>query len=73
MTEQVNRIFEAASKLTVEERVELIARLRASMSDVEAGIEQAWLDEALDRLAAYDRGEMETHAVEDVVAELRRK
>ncbi len=73
MTEQVNRIFEAASKLTVEERVELIERLRASMSKVDAGIEQAWLQEALDRLVAYERGEMESHDAEDVVAELRRK
>ncbi len=48
-------------------QLEILDTLLASFSPHQREvIDKAWLAEALDRIAAYDRGEMEAFTVEDV-------
>jgi putative addiction module component (TIGR02574 family) len=46
----------------------LLESLQGTLSDVEA----AWSREIEERVAAYDRGELQTFAAEDVFAEAKR-
>jgi putative addiction module component (TIGR02574 family) len=66
-------VEQLARALAVEERAQLAASLLASLQvppllDIEA----LWDREIQARVAAYDRGETQTYAAEDVFAEARR-
>jgi putative addiction module component (TIGR02574 family) len=54
-----------------EERLELVERVLASVAPSRPAIDAAWAAEAAERMAAYDRGEVETFDADDVLAELR--
>ncbi len=71
MNEQVKNIYEQARKLAPEEQLELVQILQAH-ADLDIGIEQAWLDEIEDRIAALDRGEARVVPAEQVLAKLGR-
>lgn len=71
MNEQVKIIYEQARKLAPEEQLELVQILQAQ-ADLDTGIEQAWLDEIEDRIAALDRGEAHLIPAEQVLAKLGR-
>ena len=62
-----------AQDLTAEERARLaevlLDSLHASPTDE---IQAAWDREIAERVAAYERGEMKTHAAEEVLAEAKR-
>jgi hypothetical protein len=49
---------------------ELIDELMASLDRPDPAVDALWADEAEDRLAAYDRGEMATHNISEVGAKL---
>jgi putative addiction module component (TIGR02574 family) len=73
MADVVAELAEKARSLSLEERSRLVELLLESLrepplSDVEA----AWTREIERRVAAYERGEVETFAAEDVFAEARR-
>jgi putative addiction module component (TIGR02574 family) len=73
MADVVAELAERARSLSLEERSRLVELLLESLrepplSDVEA----AWTREIERRVAAYERGEVETFAAEDVFAEARR-
>lgn len=73
MADLVAELAEQARSLSLEERSRLVELLLESLrepplSDVEA----AWTREIERRVAAYERGEVETFAAEDVFAEARR-
>ncbi len=65
---------EAALKLSAFERAQLIDALWQSLDPAEqAEIDQAWLEESQDRLAAYRRGEIEAIDGESALAALKDK
>jgi putative addiction module component (TIGR02574 family) len=65
---------EAALKLSPFERAQLIDALWQSLDPVEQqAIDQAWTEEAEDRLAAYRRGEIEALDGESALSELKGK
>lgn len=68
----LNELAQQALQLAPDERVELADMLLASVQEpAVAAIEAAWEREVADRIAAWKRGETETYAAEDVLAEVR--
>jgi hypothetical protein len=62
-----------ARKLSADDRARLAELLLESLRDTPlADIETHWDTEIRERVAAFDRGELETHLAEDVFAEARR-
>ena len=59
-------ITSAALALPPASRAELVDTLLRSLESQEQEIAQAWADEAEDRLAAYDRGEIRSRTREEV-------
>ncbi len=68
MNDRVRHLTEEAAKLTPEEQAELIDALLAFSHAPSPEWEKAWADEADRRLAAYDRGETQGVAWEDIKA-----
>jgi len=67
MARTLAEIEAEARQLSTTERARLVRRLIATLEDEDRGdIEQAWLDEAERRLAAYRRGQTSTAPGEDV-------
>lgn len=58
MNAHVKELFEAARKLSPDERIELADLLYADTVAPDAEWEQAWAAEAQQRIAAYRRGEI---------------
>jgi putative addiction module component (TIGR02574 family) len=71
MNEKVKALSQEARKLAPAERAALIDELIASLDRPDASLDAVWAREAEDRLAAYDRGEMATHTIPEVVTKLR--
>ncbi|MCC6301174.1 MAG: addiction module protein [Gammaproteobacteria bacterium] len=61
-----------ARSLGAEERAKLAETMLESLHSPLPDIEAAWAQEIEDRVAAFDRGEMQDYAAEDVFAEARR-
>jgi len=61
-------IDKQAQKLAAEERAELAERLLDSLRSPVSSIESAWSEEIEARVAAFDRGEMQAYAAEEVFA-----
>jgi len=69
----LKELEDQARALTPEERASLAETLLKSLREVSvAEIEAEWGREIESRVAAYDRGELETISAEDVFAEARR-
>jgi putative addiction module component (TIGR02574 family) len=67
------QLAQQAQTLSPQERSRLVEVLLESLRDTEvAEIEADWEREIADRVAAYERGEIETFATEEVFAEARR-
>ena len=77
MNKRVTDLIEAASKLTPEERGELLLRLQHEFEDGEADgtpeeIEAAWAEEVERRIAKAERGETTFVDLDDVLAKARK-
>lgn len=73
MADLVAELADQAKSLTAEERSRLVELLLESLHEPPiADVEAAWEKEIERRVAAYERGEVETFAAEDVFAEARR-
>jgi putative addiction module component (TIGR02574 family) len=73
MSANLKDIEEQARQLTSEERARLAESLLESLRDAPiAEIEAAWEQEIAERVAAYDRGELQTVSAEELFAEVRR-
>jgi putative addiction module component (TIGR02574 family) len=72
MSASLEQIEQQAQALTAEERARLVESLLESLHSTNAEIEAAWEREIEDRVAAFDRGEMQDYPAEDVFAEARR-
>ena len=71
MNKRIETLSAEAQTLTPEERLELVERILASVAPSRPAIDAAWAAEAAERMAAYDRGEVETFDADEVLAELR--
>lgn len=72
MSSSLKEIEQQARNLSTEERAKLAEILLESLqSPPLSDIEAEWAREIENRVAAYDRGEVETYAAEDVFAEAR--
>jgi putative addiction module component (TIGR02574 family) len=73
MPDLVSELAEQARRLSAEERSRLVDLLLETLHEPPlAEIEAAWAVEIERRGAAFERGEVETFAAEDVFAEARR-
>lgn len=73
MPSSLKDVEQLARALAAEERAQLAESLLASLQVPPlSDIETLWDREIGARVAAYDRGETQTHAAEDVFAEARR-
>jgi Putative addiction module component len=72
MSEQVRILAEAAAKLDLNDQIDLAERIMSGLP-LAPEIEAAWADEAIDRLAAYQRGEMQAEDADVVLASIRAK
>jgi putative addiction module component (TIGR02574 family) len=73
MSDPVDDLAKQARDLAPEERARLVDMLLESLHEPPLPeIEEAWSREIERRVAAYERGEVETFAAEDVFAEARR-
>jgi putative addiction module component (TIGR02574 family) len=73
MSANLRDLEEQARKLSSEERASLAESLLESLRDAPiAEIEAAWELEIAERVAAYDRGELQTISAEELFAEARR-
>ncbi len=68
MNERVKVITEQALALPRHEQEEVYRALADSLGKPDAAIDEAWLDEAEDRLAAYDRGEIASVTLDELIA-----
>ena len=71
MSVSLEDIQAQARALSAEERAKLAETLLESLHSPISEIEAAWGHEIEERVAAFDRGEAQTHAAEDVFAEAR--
>jgi putative addiction module component (TIGR02574 family) len=73
MADLVAELADQAKSLPAEERSRLVELLLESLHEPPiADVEAAWEKEIERRVAAYERGEVETFAAEDVFAQARR-
>jgi hypothetical protein len=68
----LKQIEEQALGLNAEERAKLAEAMLESLSVPIAEVEEAWAREVEQRVAAYDRGDVQTHDAVDVFAEAKR-
>ncbi|MDH3420067.1 MAG: addiction module protein [Gammaproteobacteria bacterium] len=67
MAKSLSEIESEARQLSTKERARLVRRLLATLENEDEGdVEQAWLDEAERRLAAYRSGETTARPAEEV-------
>jgi putative addiction module component (TIGR02574 family) len=72
MAASLKEIERQARELTAEDRAELAETLIESLHSPIAEIEAAWAKEIEERVAAFDRREMQTYAAKGVFAEAQR-
>ena len=68
MKDRVKTLLDEAARLSVEERIELIERLQASLGAGDPAIERDWMEECESRLEAYRAGEIECRDADEVLA-----
>ena len=72
MNTDVQSVISSALSLPLPERALVAQKLLESL-DEDAEIDAAWVAEAEDRLAAYERGELQELDYDEVMRELRGK
>jgi putative addiction module component (TIGR02574 family) len=72
MATSFKEIEQQAQALAAEDRAKLAETLLESLQTSLSEIETAWAQEIEERVAAFDRGETQAYAAEDVFAEARR-
>lgn len=72
-TDPVNELADRGRALAPEDRSRLVNLLLESLHEAPlAEIEAAWSQEIAQRVAAFERGEVQAYAAEDVFAEAKR-
>ena len=71
MSDAAKTLSAQARKLTPEERVELVDDLLSSLHESDQEMDRLWVEEAQDRWAAFQRGEIKALSLEEVLAKYR--
>lgn len=71
MSERTKELGRQIVGLTPAEKIELVDSVLASLDQPDDRLDQLWLREAEDRLAAYRQGEIKAVSVEDVLEKHR--
>lgn len=72
MPPSLKQMEEQARALSPDDRAKLAQTILKSLHTPIAEVEAAWAAEIEKRVAAFDRGEMQSYPTEDVFAEARR-
>lgn len=72
MPPSLKQMEEQARALSPDDRAKLAQSILESLHTPIADVEAAWAAEIEKRVAAFDRGELESYPAEDVFAEARR-
>jgi len=68
MSNAAETLIAQATKLPLEERMEVVEQILDSLDQPDATLDAIWAREADDRLAAYRRGEISAVALSEVIA-----
>jgi Putative addiction module component len=68
MNERIKKLTEQASSLPPIERAELVEGILQTLDAADPNLDQLWVEEAKDRLAAYRRGEIEALDFDETLA-----
>lgn len=71
MSNETKALIERARALPPEDRIALLEDVLDSLDQADADIDQLWMREATDRVAAYRRGELAAKELSEVVAKHR--
>ena len=71
MDDTLQRLKDEARRLSPGERLELVEDLLGNLEDFSGPFAGEWAAEAEDRLSAYQRGELDTVPMQEVVGPLR--
>jgi putative addiction module component (TIGR02574 family) len=72
MSNRAKTLTEQARALPPQDRIALVEDVLDSLDRADPDIDQLWVREASDRLAAYRRGELAAKDLSDIVAKYRR-
>jgi putative addiction module component (TIGR02574 family) len=72
MSDWTKTLTEQARALPPQDRIALVEEVLDSLDRADPDIDQLWVQEASDRLAAYRRGELAAKDLSDIVAKYRR-
>lgn len=70
MSRQASQVLEDALQLSPTERTEVVERLLVSLDHPDVQVDELWAQEAEERIAAYEAGQMQAFSVEVAFAEL---
>ena len=73
MNKRVDVLASEAARLSKEDRLALIERILETVEPTDPDVDAAWIAEGEARMAAYERGEVETFDADEVLAELRER
>ncbi len=73
MSERAKIITEQALALPREEQEAVCRALAESLGMPHGAVDDAWYDEAEDRLAAYDRGEIPSVTLDEMIAARKKR
>ncbi|TXL72424.1 addiction module protein [Vineibacter terrae] len=71
MSDDTKTLIEQVRALPPEDRIALVEVVLDSLDQTDPAIDQLWVREATDRVAAYRRGELGAKDLSDVVARYR--
>jgi putative addiction module component (TIGR02574 family) len=71
MNDETKTLSRKAQALSPTERVALVEEVLGSLDKPDPAIEQLWIKEAADRLAAYRRGDLSARDLGDIAAKYR--
>jgi putative addiction module component (TIGR02574 family) len=73
MNPTVETISAQAVQLPLDERMEVVERIMDSLDKPDTALDVLWSKEAMDRLAAYRRGEVRSVSLLEVIAKYQTK
>ena len=71
MNKRVDILASDAALLPKEDRLALVERIMETVYPTDPDVDAAWIQECEARMAAYERGEVETFDADEVLAEFR--
>jgi putative addiction module component (TIGR02574 family) len=72
MSNEAKTLSEQARALSPEDRIALVEDVLESLDHADPTVDRLWAREAVDRVAAYRRGELAAKDLSDIVAKYRR-